>query len=253
MSSQILTNLVNIAHEAGSVIYQICDKENPENQKYNPEKTLLCENAVHTLVKKRFTELFPDLPKLMEEDDNHTIYSGAFLVADELDGTLPFEAGSQDWGIMLALIDGAPMYGVIHLPAKGITIWAEKGKGCWMNGNRIILETPLGLNDAILGTEINSFFTSEHWESVRGTVQKVKAVRCLACTAASTFELLNGITQVYVNAHGGNIWDFAAPAIAIQESGGMVAAMHGTSLRWDKIAMNFMAASNAALMNELNK
>ena len=56
---------------------------------------------------------------------------------DPVDGTRQFVRGIPFWGTLVALEHmGQVIAGVIYLPAMGLTLWAAKGMGCFVNGKK---------------------------------------------------------------------------------------------------------------------
>jgi myo-inositol-1(or 4)-monophosphatase len=188
---------------------------------------------------------------LTEESEDHAIPGGRFVVVDEIDGTVPYAAGADTWGVMIAVIEGSPTHGVIHLPQKDVTITAERGCGCLIGGDRVTLEFDGTLAECIADAEINGSLEEPWWTAVHGLASETRAVRCLACAAAETLDLLAGVTQVYLNPRGGKVWDFAAPALAIEEAGGRASAADGTPLRWDRLHMSFLACASGRVAEEV--
>lgn len=209
------------------------------------------DRVSHDILVRRFAEHFPGVPMLGEEGSFGTFGSGPMLVVDELDGTAPFAAGSRHWGVMLALIDGEPTHGVIFLPDLDITISAEKGRGCELNGSRVALKANGRLADLLLGTEINGAMNPADWQRVQKAAASFRAVRCLASAAASGCELLSGITHAYLNVRGGKIWDFAAISLAVTEANGTATDPSGRALEWNAVQMSFMATAGPALLQQV--
>ncbi|MCW5581342.1 MAG: inositol monophosphatase, partial [Luteimonas sp.] len=59
-------------------------------------------------------------------------------IVDPLDGTTNFLFGCPLWGVNVALArDGTVVAGVTYVPVMDELFVAEKGKGAWLNGQRI--------------------------------------------------------------------------------------------------------------------
>jgi fructose-1,6-bisphosphatase/inositol monophosphatase family enzyme len=53
-------------------------------------------------------------------------------LVDPLDGLQAFEQGRGDFSVDVALVeDGVPIYGVVHVPARGVTYFGRAGKGAF--------------------------------------------------------------------------------------------------------------------------
>lgn len=244
-----LEALERIAREAGTIAQTARAEGLAVTAKAQGEIVTSADRAVHVGLLTAFAHHFPGLPLLTEESPRHDVPDGSFLVADEIDGTAPFSAGSAQWGVMLAGMDPAPRHAVIHLPDLGVTLTAARGEGCWLNGNRVTLRGGDALGDALLGAEFNKRLRPEEWAWLQRLVGATRAVRATACSAASTHELLSGVTGLYINLRGGRIWDFAAPALIICEAGGQTCAPDGGPLVWDRVEMGLVAGANRGLLD----
>jgi fructose-1,6-bisphosphatase/inositol monophosphatase family enzyme len=249
MRSPTTGSLISIAHEAGAAIQSARRRGLTVTEKQRGEVVTSADLASHDVLVRRFAQAFPDLP-LLSEEGNTDFISGPMAVADELDGTSAFSAGSKQWGVMLALVDHGPTQGVIFLPDLEITISAEKGHGCELNGQPITVKADRPISDVLLGTELNNALTASDWQLLQTASGSFRAARCLASAAAAAHELLTGITHAYLNVRGGRIWDFAAIALAVAEAGGTATDPGGRSLEWNEIQMSFLATSGPRLLRE---
>lgn len=245
-----LERLQALAEEAGRIAQAVRAAGIVEHFKGHGELVTSADRAIHDHLLPQLSSAFPGTPLLTEESADHAIPRGPYLAIDEIDGTSPFAAGSSDWGVMLALIDEYPRQAVIHLPDKNLTIAAATGQGCTLNGRHLSLRARSRLDDAIIGLELNRNTPPDSWRQAQLFASHARTVRCLACSAASTLELLQGVTQLYFNDGGGKIWDFAAPWLAITEAGGAACDAHGQPLRWDQLGMSFLAASSEFLLKQ---
>ena len=58
-----------------------------------------------------------------------------FMVADELDGTVIYKNGLSEWGVSIAYIKaGLPVVGVMHQPARDVSVASWQGGGTWIGG-----------------------------------------------------------------------------------------------------------------------
>ncbi len=245
--------LIAVAREAGAAAQRARAAGLAVSRKGSGEIVTSADRASHEVLAQRLAEHLPGVPLVSEEGDPGTLGSRPMLVADELDGTAPFAAGSRHWGVMLALLDREPTHGVIFLPDLGITIAAEKGRGCQLNVEPITLAAEAAPADLLLGAEINATMTPADWELLRRVSARFRAVRCMASAAASACELLTGITHAYLNVRGGKIWDFAAISLAVAEAKGTVTDPGGRALQWNGVPMSFLATSGPALLRQLSR
>lgn len=251
MSALLIDSLVAAAHEAGAVIQGVRKKGLVTSKKALSEIVTSADYASRDVLVSRLSKDVPGVPLVSEEGEHRTLSAGPVLVVDELDGTAPFAAGSKHWGILLALVEHEPTHGVIYLPDLGITISAEKGRGCTLNGSAVSLKADEPLDDLLLGTEINRSMAPDDWHLVQAATARFRAVRCTASAAASACELLTGLTHAYLNVRGGKIWDFAAVSLAVTEANGTATDPRGQALKWSEIQMGFMATAGPAVMRQM--
>lgn len=249
--NSLIDGLAALARSAGRIALDARTRGLRRWTKDGNELVTSAELLVHRHVIDELARLLPGVHVLTEESEDHALPNGRFIVVDEIDGTVPYAAGADTWGVMIAVVDGSPECGVIHLPQKNVTIAAARGGGCRIDGRKITLAFDGALEHCIADAEINGSLQEPWWASVHGLASEARAVRCLACAAATVLDLLTGVTQVYLNPRGGRLWDFAPAALAIEESGGRVSAADGTPLRWDRLHMSFLACASARVADEV--
>jgi len=248
---EILQKLVEIAQAAGSALGAMQREHLAQTYKSRGQLVTRADLAAHALIEAELEWNFPGVARVMEEQANDGLPLAPFFVVDELDGTIPFSRGMNEWAVMLARIDGRPTHGVIFLPAWQIVIAAQRGRGCWLNGAKLRLDSSRSLADAVLGLELNLYLTLEDQRRyVYRLSGQALSTRCLACAGAGVAELLLGRTDLYVNCRGGKIWDFAAGALAVEEAGGAALRIDGAPIAWDSIEMDVLLAANTRMANE---
>jgi myo-inositol-1(or 4)-monophosphatase len=251
MTTSLIHDLAGIAQSAGRLALDARTRGLREWIKHGNELVTSAELQIHGYVAEELSRLFPGVSLLTEESKEHAIPRGRFIVVDEIDGTAPFAAGADTWGVMIAVIEDAPICGVIHLPQKNVTITAQRQHGCWIDGRRVNTRFGGTLRDAVAGADIATSPDDSGWLLIRKIAGRVRALRCFGCAAAGALEHLEGITQLYVNPAGGKIWDFAPIAVAVTEAGGTASTAVGAPLQWNRLEMSFLACATTALADEV--
>lgn len=80
----------------------------------------------------RLEEAFPDVSLRSEEQVNHSpvAQDQPCWWLDPLDGTCNYSRGLAHWSISLGLAVGqTPIWGLVHAPALGLTVWGGAGLG----------------------------------------------------------------------------------------------------------------------------
>ena len=247
--SERLTSCATIAGDAiSSLERSLLDT----TLKHGTDLTTEADYISHCSLKSNLAKAFPGICLIMEEQENKANVPDECLVVDELDGTVVYSAGGCDWGVSVAYIeDKQPIVGVIYLPQRSTTVNAIKGGGTFLNGQRVRLLSHVPINRSLILTEINSKLNNKDLEQIIDLTKRSLGVRALACSTASIVDLLLGRGHIYINCHGGKIWDFAAGALAIWEAGGCVVDSAGKAVNWTNLEMNVAMTSSPVLLKEL--
>ena len=93
------------------------------------------DKSAERLVRGWLEANFPDDAVVGEEELDRPGTSGRRWIVDPIDGTKAFTHGVPLYSTLLAVEDEhGPAVGVIHLPALAETVWAGRGRGCFVNG-----------------------------------------------------------------------------------------------------------------------
>ena len=201
-----------------------------------PEAAIVGEEAVHAD------------PALSARLDN-----GLCWIIDPVDGTNNFAAGKPPFGIILALSDGGETQGGwIYDPLQDRLCIAHKGKGSFVNGDRVTARTT-GKTPPIAA--ISTVFLDP---AQRAAVQARIApyytlVDIPRCAAEQYPRLVLGVNDISVFERT-LPWDHAAGVLFVNEAGGMSARPDGTPYRTDQHGQKgLFAASSPALFEEFVK
>lgn len=207
---------------------------------------------VQLLLFSLLNESMPSTAIIGEEDKTHQIIEEDFIVVDPIDGTFLYSAGSDAWGITIALISsGKPIIGFLYQPARNNIIYAEKGHGCYLNGKRVSIENSQPLSKSIIALVQGCWTPKQEILEVNASLSSAALVAlCPGSAVDAGFEIIRGVAKAYLNYHG-NIWDFAGLAIAVEEAGGLVSAPNGEKRTWDKIEIPTLFASSREIQKEI--
>ena len=172
-------------------------------------------------------------------------------IVDPLDGTTNFLHGIPQFAISIALErDGAVIAGLIYNPAVDEMFIAEKGKGAFMNEQRIRVAGRKRLADSVIACglphrgrgdlALGRRETGAMQEHVAGLRRFGAAALDLAWVAAGR---LDGYWERNIQP-----WDMAAGLIVLREAGGFVSDCDGGD---DMFAKGHIAAGNDAIHKEL--
>jgi histidinol phosphatase-like enzyme (inositol monophosphatase family) len=181
-----------------------------------------CEAKVIEVI----SSVFPDDGFLGEETGESGSKARRWII-DPIDGTRPFIRGIPTHSVLIALEEeGVPTVGVIHLPAMGITCYASKGGGAFVNDEKIGVSSTGKLSDA-MGCALGIVeYAGEPLG--RGLIEFMRSLDYVYgfMDAYSYVLLASGKIDVCVNVLD-KAWDCAAAACIVSEAGGKFSAING--------------------------
>jgi len=172
-------------------------------------------------------------------------------IVDPLDGTTNFLHGIPQFAISIALErEGSVIAGLIYNPASDEMFIAERGKGAFMNDQRIRVAGRQRLADAVIACGLPHIGRGDLVLARKETGAMQEQVAGLRRFGAATLDLawvaagrLDGYWERNLKP-----WDLAAGSILVREAGGFVSDCDGGT---DIFAKGHVAAGNEAILKEL--
>ncbi|MBS3062812.1 MAG: inositol monophosphatase [Candidatus Diapherotrites archaeon] len=198
----------------------------------------LCEEGILGLLKKEF----PDYNTLSEECGLEEKGSDCTWIVDPLDGTHNYFFSIPMFGVAIALQEGeAITLGVIHLPYFDQTLWAEKGKGAFLNDRPIRVSDTDDLSKAMMLYD-SAFYRKRHemLDYFTMLMNSVFGTRILGSASIEFAMVARGKADFFVG-HSTLPWDIAAGALIVEEAGGKVTDFQGHP--WSPQSKNFVASN----------
>jgi len=183
---------------------------------------------VEDIIRSYLNKNFPDIPFLGEETGKGELEYG--FICDPLDGTRNFLQRIPFFSISLCFVkDREPFIGVIYIPMLGELFWGIKGRGAFLNGERIKVSEKKKEDGLIIGTGF-PFRKREYWkpyyESFKIIFEMVDDLRRpgsasqdLAYTACGRYD---GFFEF-----GLSPWDVMAGVLLVEEAGGVTGDPYG--------------------------
>jgi len=178
-------------------------------------------------------------------DPDHT------WIVDPLDGTTNFLHGVPHFSISIAVEEKKPgggteiTQGLVYQPLTDESFWAEKGRGAWLQDQRLRVSARRDLADSLIGTGIPFLGRGdpEKWAkiytavapSVAGIRRFGSAALDLAWVAAGR---MDGFWEDELDP-----WDTAAGVLLVREAGGFVTDYRGADRAFER--GEYVAASSA--------
>lgn len=175
-------------------------------------------------------------------------------IVDPLDGTTNFLHGIPHFAISIAVDDpqGGITHGMIYQPLTDEGFWAEKGRGAWVQGNRLRVSSRRDLADALVATGIPFLGHGDfvQWSRIFGAVApEVAGIRRFGSAALDLAWVAAGRYDAFWES-GLKPWDVAAGWLLVKEAGGFVSDFRGTDRAVEK---GEVLAANGDLHSRLHK
>lgn len=190
---------------------------------------------------------WPDIPALSEEmtsDEQAALLAqGGYLwCLDPLDGTSNFAAGVPLFATGLALFkDGEVILSLSYDPNRDEMFAAEKGKGAWLNGQRLQCS---GKSFSLARSIALVDFKRLPMSLVTALTQQkpYASQRNLGSCVLEWAWMAANRGQLYL--HGGmKLWDMAAGMLLLQEAGGWACTLEGDSVFHASLEMRSVVVS----------
>lgn len=238
IKDNLLSKIIEAVHECGAVMLSATDIERKTHQKSGKGNFVTdYDSRVQKMLKTRLLALVPEAAFLGEEDDmDHAdISEGYAFIVDPIDGTANFTRGYNASCISVALArNGSPVLGIIYNPYAKETYYAERGKGAFLNGERIqASERPLEKGLILFGTSpYYQDLKKKAFEVAFRYVSYGEDLRRSGSAALDLCMIASGRAEFFFELVL-SPWDYAAGALLVEEAGGFVSDLEGNPLTYD--------------------
>ncbi|MBE9548730.1 MAG: inositol monophosphatase [Proteobacteria bacterium] len=231
MSEAALNIAIEAARKAGDIIHRYLPKmgriavSKKTRNDYVTEVDRACEYAIVSHIRK----LHPDHAILAEEGGADG-ESDELWIIDPLDGTSNFLHGIPHYAISIAhQVKGRLVAGVIYDPIKEELFTAARGRGAYLNDQRMRVTPRPGLEGAIMATAL-PFRKRRHLQQSLDTLAavftEVEDIRRAGSAALDLAYVAAGRLDGYWEM-GLDRWDIAAGILLVREAGGVVTDFSG--------------------------
>lgn len=221
------------------------------------------DTAADRLIRQAIREGFPKDRVISEEinpslrsesnstvtqEKNRNLDEKAVWVIDPLDGTTNFSLGLHYWGISIArILGGYPEIATIYFPLINELYTAQKGKGAFLNSDRIYAKQPQKSHQS-------TFFSCCSRTHKYYDVRVRYKTRILGSAAYDLCTVARGVSVLGFEATP-KIWDIAASWLIVEEAGGVVETYDGskpfpleTEFDFNRQVYPTLAAANQAVL-----
>lgn len=219
-----------------------------------------CDKYVEDLIFKTLGKEFPD-DLLIGEESTHLITeesldkfkTGYTWIVDPIDGTTNFVHGLPFVCVSIGLCyRGTPVVGVVYNPIMDELYYACQGQGAFMNDQKLPLFSSMHsstCNSMVIATEFGADRTVKAMESKFKSISNVvnapcRGIRCMGSAALACCYVARGTFDAFWES-GIHIWDVAAAAVILSESGGILSNWDTPTDNLDLFCRKFVAVSSS--------
>jgi myo-inositol-1(or 4)-monophosphatase len=155
---------------------------------------------------------------------------GRRVLIDPVDGSRNAVSGIPFYSTSIAVVDGNTV-GDIELAyvlnlVSGDEFWAEKGKGAFLNGERIVTQK----DDIFYLTAYEAQSPPRDIPGMIPLLSAARKTRCFGSTALDLSYLACGAISVFANPSPSRSFDFAGGWLIVKEAGGIFTDIEGKSI-----------------------
>jgi myo-inositol-1(or 4)-monophosphatase len=165
------------------------------------------------------------------ENDPSRLDARRVWVVDPIDGTRAYIGGREDWSISAALVEaGRPVAAALYAPATDELFLAMAGGGATRN------DAPIRASDGggVDGTRLAG--PQRMLERIAARAPALVVVPRIHSLALRLVRVAQGEIDAAVAGGSGHDWDLAAADLLVHEAGGMMTALDGKPLVYNRPA-----------------
>ncbi len=240
---KLAVKVSEIVRDAGAAIMKIYEQEDDfqvENKSDNSPLTI-ADRAANQVINEGLKKLADQFPVISEENKaipyaKRKNYDYFWLV-DPLDGTKEFIKRNGEFTVNVALVKaGAPVLGVVGVPARGELYWGVRNAGAFEVRNHDVeklIAARFRLSDPGLKVVCSRSHLNAETEAF---IKNLKEPELVSQGSALKFIVLaRGEAQLYPRLAPTMEWDTGAAQLILEEAGGSVIAEDSEEpLRYNK-------------------
>lgn len=234
----MLNKIINAVKSAGE-IYKSADKNFEINEKTsNVNLVTEYDKKIQEFLFDELSKIVPNAKFLAEEGENNKqLTDGYCFIIDPIDGTTNFIKGFQHSAISVGLAkDGELIIGVVLDPDLNNLFYAEKGKGAYLNNEKIHVGNCDIHNSLIMfGTcPYEHELAHKTFELTEKVFYKCLEVRRGGSAALDICYVASGKADLYYELII-RPWDWAGATLILKEAGGTCSKINGNELNLNQI------------------
>ena len=247
---ETLDKVISVAKSAGAILAHEFRHINKFDAKGEHDIVTHADYQSEALIMKELQAAYPDYSIITEESPNIEGKTEYCWYIDPLDGTNNFIIGSPYFVVSIGLAyQDEIILGVVYNPISDELFYAKKGKGAFLNGDRISVSNRRDLSESLLAMA----YAAEEDKIRQGiTLLETFVLQCrrIAINFAPALDLCNialGRLDGLLD-NGSTPEDHAAASLILTEAGGSLRNFDQPG--WD-VNRTGIIASNALLQDQL--
>jgi len=249
-----IEKLKAIALEAGEIIRDGYHANKQISHKGVVDLVTQYDVAVEKFVLSKLSKEFPEHTLVGEESHKGEYCYDKAIYIDPIDGTTNFVHGFPHLGVSIGVWENSqPVLAVIYNPILDELFWAERGRGAYLNGDKIETSSQLELQQSLIATGFPYAKVEQgveyRWviDSMRNILPFIRDIRRLGAAALDLCYLASGKVDGFYEIDL-KPWDVAAGILILQEAGGKVSNVNAERYNFDDKSI---VASNGHIHEQL--
>lgn len=208
---------------------------------------------VQSFLKEKLLKAYPEIQFMAEEGEQEKIdFTKKVWILDPIDGTANLVHGLNQSAVSLGLIENnVPVLGVVYNPFYNELFYAEKGKGAYLNGEKIHVSTAEKMINCLISAGTAPYYkeiSKENFEVIRSVYEHSEDIRRFGTAAIDLCNLAAGRIDGFFERLL-KPWDYAAGAAILAEAGGKITGYNMENLTF--FGPSDIIASNTLIHDEL--
>jgi len=232
-ASPFLRAALDAAEAAGDVIRRLYRRNLAVTVKADKSPVTEADVEAERAIRRVLESRFPGHGFFGEETGSHDMTADYVWLVDPIDGTKSFVREYPMFSTQIALLhEGRLELGVSSAPVYGELCWAERGRGAWLDGQRLAVSGMSALEAATLSSgNLRTLAGSAAWDRYGHLVGSVNRIRGYGDFLH--YHLLAAGKIDAVIESDVNILDIAALVVIVEEAGGRFTDLAGHEVGFD--------------------
>ncbi|MEW5422800.1 3'(2'),5'-bisphosphate nucleotidase CysQ [Amorphus sp. 3PC139-8] len=243
MTRPAVTDLIPAAIEAGAEILRVyAAGDMTVETKADSSPVTEADQTAEAVILAHLRRLAPEIPVVAEEE----VAAGrvpeaapAFFLVDPLDGTKEFINRNGEFTVNIALVvGGAPVSGVVYVPAMGEIYHGTVGEGAVraeVRDGAIVDSRPIAVRPAPAAGPTVLASRSHRSPETDAFIERVKAAEIVNAGSSLKFcRIAAGEADLYPRLAPTMEWDTAAGDAVLRAAGGVTVTLDGVPLGYGK-------------------